>query len=131
MPAWKDKFSEQEIWQVAASLRGLGAGWANPQGGGRGPGPGMGSSALIHEAMLEEAVERCLISETDAAVFNTVHDALDQEMVGRRGRGLGLGMEAIQEELLAELVDSGTLTAEQVQTFQRVHDLLEEAGLME
>jgi len=131
MPAWKDTLSEQEIWQVAAYLRGLGAGWVNPRNEGRGPGAGIGSSALIHEAMLEEAVERGLISEADAAVFNTVHDALDQELVGRRGRGLGLGMEAIQDELLAELVDSGTLTEEQVQTFRRVHELLEEAGLME
>jgi mono/diheme cytochrome c family protein len=131
MPAWKDSFSEQEIWQVAAYLRGLGAGWVNPRGGGRGPGPGMGNSARIHEAMLEEAIERGLINEADAAVFNTVHDALDQELSGQRGRGLGLGMEAVQGELLAELVDNGTLTAEQVQTFQRVHDLLEEAGLME
>jgi hypothetical protein len=89
-----------------------------------------GNSALMHEQMLSEAIERGLISEQEAEIFNQVHDALEEGMMGRGGRGMGLGMEAIQDELLAELVEAGTLTQEQADTFLRVHDALVEAGLM-
>lgn len=132
MPAWKAILSEQETWQVVSYLRGLNQEWINQDGSvGRGPGRDMmGSSAWIHEEMLEEAVKRELISEGEAEIFNQVHDALDEGMFGRRSRGFGLGMEAVQDELLAELVEAGTLTQAQVDTFLRVHELLEESGLM-
>ena len=128
MPAWKAVFSEEETWQIIGYLRALGRGWVNPQASGRGPGAQLANTARIHEQMLEEAIERGLITEEEADTFNTVHHALDEGMLGRRGRGYGQGMEEIQGELLEELVAEGVLTEEQVQVFLHVHQVLEDAG---
>jgi hypothetical protein len=80
--------------------------------------------------MLAKGVERGVISQAEAELFDEVHAAMDERAaVGETPRSGG--MDQMRDVLLAELVEQGTITQEQSDVFNEVHERLVEAGLME
>jgi mono/diheme cytochrome c family protein len=120
MPAWKDILNEQAHWEVISYLRVLSRGELEP---------GSWGEDAQREERLADAVDRGVITEVEAQVFDSVHGSLDVYAAEQSGGFTGR-MEDVQAQLLAELVASGVLTQEQVDKFNDIHDRLLEAGLM-
>ena len=82
--------------------------------------------------MLAAAVEQGVITSEEAAIFEQAHALVDARMIERQGSGTGgTMMDEMLEEVLDELVTSGTLTRDQADIFLSVHTRLGEAGLMQ
>jgi mono/diheme cytochrome c family protein len=125
MPGWKEVLTEEEIWNVINYIQSLGGEMAG--------GPGMGrqdadAQAAMHAEMLIKAIEQEIITQAEADTFELVHAALDTYLEANPPEGVGA--EDHQATALAALVEAGTLTQEQVDTFNSVHDRLVESGLM-
>jgi hypothetical protein len=130
MPAWKDSLDEQARWDLVNYMRALGRGQVQPRSaaGGQAYDPAIEQAARAE--MLAAAVEQGIITQAEADLFDTVHDAVDERAV--RGEGPRTsGMDQMRLGLLAGLVDLGIITQEQADTFEDVHQRLIDAGLME
>jgi len=126
MPSWKAALDEEARWDLVNYLRVMGGG--QPQ-----PGPfDAQAEAEKRAAMLATALEDGLISEEEAELFDAVHTEMDALLADRpMGMGPGRMMGAGQDDALAELVDQGAFTEEQIQAFNDIHDRLLMAGLMQ
>lgn len=118
MPAWKGVLSEEQIWDVIAYVRALGAGNAAQVDEMR---------AAQQEAMLTAALEDSAINEEQADTFRTVHTALEDYMGANSMQG---DMTQRENAALTALVENGTVTQEQVDDFQVVHAILATGGYM-
>jgi len=119
MPAWKGILEEAEIWDVIHYMRAL----------------GRGQSEMMHEyqaerqdEMLQQATDQELIDEQEAQTFRTVHDSLENYMSDNPD--LAGSMDERESAALQALIEEGSITSEQVNTFIEIHDLLSDAGLM-
>ncbi|MBT3187862.1 MAG: cytochrome c [Anaerolineae bacterium] len=131
MAAYKAILSEEEIWDVINYIRALGSGDVMP------PENGVGGAAYDpaaeranHESMLAEALSQDLIDTDQSNNFMLVHDALDAYILENDISPGSEGIGGQQDEIFAALVEAGTLTQEQVDSFNEVHELLLDEGLM-
>ncbi len=131
MPAFKEKLTEEEIWDAINYVRALGAGTAMPAEN------GMGGAAynpeyerVHHEEMLATAMDEEMIDQAQADNFMLVHEALSAYMVENDVRPGAQSVDEMQPEIFAALVEAGTLTQEQVDGFDAIHQLLLDEGLM-
>jgi mono/diheme cytochrome c family protein len=119
MPAWKDILEDEQIWDLVNYVRILGR---------------EGSAAVDafqdeqQEKMLSEALELGLIDREQAESFDLVHAALEDYLV--LNSDTAGSMDERESAALEALIKNGSLTAEQVNTFAKVHDLLSAEGLM-
>ncbi len=127
MPAWESAFDETARWDVINYIRALsgGNGMMNGMMGNR----GNSLQTEDHSEMLDTAVADGLIIQSEADTFAEVHSLMDELMVA--GPPMGGGMGQNQSAMLADLLDAGKITQEQVDAFNDVHDRLIEAGLMQ
>lgn len=130
MPAWGDAFSEQDRWDLINYVRALGSGTA-PQMGNR-----MGGSAYDPNAeatrqadMLAQAIADNVLTAAEADLFAKVHAELEASMTS--GMQMQGNMGQMQTVLLAQLVDLGTISQEEAEQFNDIHDRLLAAGLMQ
>ncbi|MDT8307598.1 MAG: cytochrome c [Anaerolineae bacterium] len=130
MPAWKGVLDEQQRWDVINYVRALGAGTVMPRSmmGGAMFDPAAEQEQLA--TMLETAVVQEIVTQAEADTFMEVHAAIDGLMASGVSRAAG-SMDAMQQAMLNQLVNSETITAGQAATFNDVHDRLIEAGLMQ
>ncbi len=131
MPTFKEKLTEEEIWDAINYVRALGAGTAMPSGS------GMGGEMydpeferMQHEAMVTDAMDAGLIDQAQADNFLLVHEALSAYMVENDIRPGAQSVDQMQPEIFAALVEARTLTQAQVDGFNAVHQLLLDEGLM-
>lgn len=123
MPGWSS-LDEDERWDIINYVRVLGSG---------------GMSAEFNQMetemqaqMLAGAIEQGVITQDEADIFSQMHTLLDQQKGPGKGPGMdqnGTGnMADMQDKLLSELLDSGTITQAQADEFIVVRDKLFEAG---
>ena len=131
MPTFKEKLTDEEIWDTINYVRALGAGTAMPAEN------GMGGAAydpeferVHHEEMLAAAMDEDLIDQAQADNFMFVHEALSDYMVENDIRPGAQSVDEMQPAIFAALVEAGTLTQEQVDGFDAIHQLLLDEGLM-
>jgi mono/diheme cytochrome c family protein len=124
MPSWKAALDEEARWDVINYIRVMSGG--QPQ---TGPFDAQ-AEAEKRAAMLATALDDGLIDEEEAELFDAVHTEMDARLADRP-MGPGRMMGAGQDDVLAELVDQGTFTQEQIQAFNDIHDRLLMAGLMQ
>ena len=131
MPPWKDILDEQARWDLINYVRALGTGTVQPR-------MGMGGSAYdptlqaAHQAeMLAEAVNQGIITEAEADIFATVHDAMEQYRIAHPELA-NSGDNATDREaaILSALVAEGIVTQAQADAFPNIHDRLGNANLM-
>ncbi|HSG43810.1 MAG TPA: hypothetical protein VLA72_11695, partial [Anaerolineales bacterium] len=112
-------------------VRALGAGTVQP-------GMGMGGSAYdptvqaVHQAeMLAQAVDQGIITEAEADIFTTVHDAIEQYRIAHP-KLVNIGEDATEREaaILSALVAEGIVTQAQADAFPDIHDRLGNVDLM-
>lgn len=132
MPAWKDILDEQARWDLIHYMRALGAGKAAPasQMGGALYDP---AAQAAHQAeMLANAVEQGVITQAEAEMFKTVHDATEAYRAAHpEMASSGLSTDENQAAMLAALVKAQTITQEQADAFKDIHDRIGAAGLMQ
>lgn len=130
MPAWK-VLDEQSRWDMVNYMRALGGGIVKP-------GQGMGGAAFdptvqaAHQAeMLAEAVKQGVLTQAEADLFATVHDAMEQYRTAHP-EVVDSGTNATEREaaMLSALVAENAITQEQADAFPDIHDRLGNAGLM-
>ena len=131
MPVFKEKLSEEEIWDVINYVRALGAGKAMPVDS------GMGGEMydpeferVQHESMLADAMDEGFIDQAQADNFMFVHEVMDGYIKENDLRAGAQSVDEMQPEIFAALVEAGTLTQEQADSFSEVHQLLLDEGLM-
>ena len=131
MIAWKAILNEDSRWDAINYVQALGKGTVMPSGqiGGASFDPQV--EAAKQAEMLTQAVEQGVITDTEAAVFATVHKQVDDRMIQMRNEGAVGSMDELTASILAELVASANLTQEHADTFQSVHNRLGAAGLMQ
>ena len=130
MPAWEGAIDDEARWDLVNYLRALGSGSVMPGGMMGGARFDPAAEAAQHAEMLATAVSQSLITETEAETFDLVHAAMDEWMAGNPP-GMRGGMSQMQERILNELVETSQITQAQADSFNKVHDLLLEAGLMQ
>lgn len=130
MPAWENALDEEQRWDLINYVRALGAGTVTPRGmmGGAMFDPAAEQAQLV--AMMETAVEQNVITRAEADTFMEVHAAVDALMATGVSRAAG-NMDAMQQAMLTQLVNDGTISSDQAATFTDVHDRLVAAGLMQ
>lgn len=130
MPPWKI-LDEQSRWDTINYVRALGAGTVRP-------GMGMGGSAYdptaqaAHQAeLLAQAVTQDVITQAEADIFATVHDAMEQYRI-EHPELVNSGDNATEREaaILSALVMEGIVTQAQADAFPDIHDRLGNANLM-
>ena len=135
MPAWKAVLSEEERWDVINYVRSLGSGMHAGMGGGgqvmAGPGMNAGMEAMMRAEMLAAALESSAITAEEAELFDAVHDQIDQLRAADPTRQFAGTMRDLQDQLLEELVTDGTVSEDDAASFYRIHDILEQSGLMQ
>ena len=126
MPAWKAVLDEEERWDVLNYVQALGQGTVQPhsQMGGMMFDPEVEQQK--RQEMVDEAMGLGLIDQDQADTFVLVHQALDDLMAETGLRMQGNNLPA----LLAVLIERETTPQAEAESFQRVHDLLQENGLM-
>jgi len=131
MPTFKEKLTEEEIWDAINYVRALGAGTAMPAEN------GMGGAAydpdyerIHHEEMLAAAMDKDLIDQAQADNFMLVHEKMSDYIVENDLRAGAQSVDEMQPEIFTALVEADTLTQEQVDGFTAVHQLLLDEGLM-
>ena len=137
MVVFKELLTPEERWDVINYVRSIGGG--EMMGGGMMGNGGMMGGGIQNQAsagddnhaeMLATAMDRDLISQAEADIFEVVHAALTDHILESGERAMG-NVGEFQQAMLAELVEQGTITQSQADTFTRVHDLLSQEGLME
>jgi mono/diheme cytochrome c family protein len=132
MLPFRDILDEEERWEVINYVRALGSGQVLP-GQRIGGAPFDPEQELTQrKEMLILAVDQNLISQAEADIFDKIHTAMDEYLVGEGVSGMDTGPRAdALPQILAAMTDSSLLTQEQAEVFIDVHDRLIEAGLME
>ncbi|MBT3337625.1 MAG: cytochrome c [Anaerolineae bacterium] len=132
MLSFKEKLEEKEIWDAINYIRALGSGDAMPAEN------GMGGAAydpeyerIHHEEMLAAAMDEDLIDQAQADNFMLVHETMGDYIVENDLRAGAQSVDEMQPEIFAALVEAGTLTQDQVDGFNTVHQLLLDEGLMQ
>lgn len=118
MPPWKGILTEEQIWNVLAYVREMGAGNATQINEMR---------AAQQEAMLTKALNEGAITEEQANVFRAVHTALEDYMGTNSMQG---NMGERETAALTAIVEGGEVTQEMVDQFQVVHAILAGGGYM-
>jgi mono/diheme cytochrome c family protein len=130
MPPWKF-LDEQARWDMINYMRALGAGTVQP-------GRGMGgvpfdptAQAARQSEILAEAVKQGVVTQAEADLFITVHDAMEQYRI-EHPELVNSGDNATEREavILSALVAENIVTQEQADAFPDIHDRLGNAGLM-
>lgn len=130
MPPWK-VLDEQARWDLVNYMRALGAGTVKPAGGMGGAPFDPAVQAAQQAEMLAQAVEQGVITQAEAGVFQTVHDAVEgyraehPEVINSGGTA-----NERQAAILAALVEAQVITQEQADSFGDIHDRLGASGLM-
>ncbi len=130
MIPWGGILTEDQRWDVLNYVQALGNGQTMPAHNAGGAAFDEEEMTQQKEEMLATAVAETIITEEQAAVFASAHKIVDAAMMDKRGNGGGGGMGDMMTDTLSELVTAGDLTQSDADTFLLVHDLLEEAGLM-
>ncbi|MBT3314333.1 MAG: cytochrome c [Anaerolineae bacterium] len=132
MPAFKEKLEEEEIWDAINYVRALGSGEVMPAES------GMGGEIYDpeferahHQSMIDDALAGKYITQEQADNFMLVHEALNDYMVENDIRAGAKSVDEMQPEIFAALVEIGTLTQGEVDSFNEVHQLLLDEGLMQ
>ncbi|MCP4139734.1 MAG: cytochrome c [Chloroflexi bacterium] len=121
MPAFKDKLEENEIWDAINYVRALGRDESyDPE-----------FERAHHQSMVDNAIEEEFIDKEQADNFMLVHEALNTYMAENDIRAGAKSVDEMQPEIFAALVEIGTLTQEEVDSFNDVHQLLLDEGLMQ
>lgn len=132
MPAWKAILDEQTRWDLINYMRALGAGEVQPASQMGGALFDAELQAAHQAAMLAQAVDQGVITQEEADVFKSVHDAIEQYRTEHPEiSNSTLGATERQAAMLAELVTAQTITQAQADAFIDVHDRLGAAGLMQ
>ena len=124
MPVWKNTLSQEQIWDVVNYIRTLASSMAQ-----HGMGQQNQEQAAMHAQMLADAIAQGIITQAEADTFTLVHDAMESYLMENSVQA-STGDEK-QAIALAALVEAGTLTQEQVATFNSVHQRLLDSGLMQ
>ncbi len=131
MPTFKEKLTEEEIWDAINYVRALGAGTAMSANSGMGGAmydPELENAQ--HEAMVNDAMDKGLIDQAQADNFLFVHEALNDYVMENDLRAGAQSIDDMQPEIFAALVEAGTLTQAQVDSFNDVHQLMLDEGVM-
>ena len=130
MPPWKF-LDEQSRWDLINYMRALGAGTVQP-------GRGMGgvpydptAQAKRQAEILAEAVKQGVLTQAEADLFATVHEAMEAYRLAHPEL-VNSGGNATEREsaILSALEADGVITQEQAEAFLKIHDRLGNAGLM-
>ena len=130
MPPWKF-LDEQSRWDVVNYIRALGAGTVQP-GAGMGGVPFNPTAQAKQQAeILAEAVKQDVVTQAEADLFITVHDAMEAYRIAHPEL-VNSGDNATEREaaILSALVAENFVTQEQADAFPDIHDRLGNAGLM-
>jgi mono/diheme cytochrome c family protein len=128
MPVWKAALSDAERWDVIHYMRDL----ANASAA-----EGTGSNAQaamdrMHDAMLEAAQTRGLITSEEAALFRRVHPFVDRFNADEATMMAATVAEkkARQRDFAALAIGEGLISQADADAFTRIHDILIDAGIM-
>jgi hypothetical protein len=130
MPAWKDSLDEQARWDLVNYLRALGTGQVRHRAAAGGAPYDPDWEQARHAEMLSAGVAQAVITQAEADLFEHVHAVMDELAVSSDSSRTG-GMDRMRDVLLAELVNVETITQDQADAFDDIHDRLVEAGLMD
>ena len=130
MPAWKDALDEQARWDLINYVRALGRGQVVPRPAAGGAAFDPAAEQAARAGMLAMGLELGVINQAEADLFAEVHNAMDAQTAADASPRVG-GMDQIRLALLDELVAQGTITQEQADAFNDIHERLVEAGVME
>jgi mono/diheme cytochrome c family protein len=130
MPAWKDSLGEEARWDLVNYMRALGRGQVQPRHSAGGAALDPAEEAAKHAEMVDQGVAQGLISPAEGELFLEVHGAMDDLAADADSPRVG-PMNQRRAALLAQLVDTGTITQEHADAFEDIHLRLEEAGLMQ
>jgi mono/diheme cytochrome c family protein len=130
MPAWA-VFDEQSRWDLVNYMRALGDGTVQPVSGMGGAAYDPEIQAAQQAEILAKAVEQDVITEEEADIFTTVHDAVEQYRL-THPEVVQSGGNATEREatILAALVEEEVITQSQADAFIDIHDRLGNSGLM-
>jgi mono/diheme cytochrome c family protein len=130
MPPWK-VLSEQARWDMINYIRALGTGTVQPSAGMGGTAFNPTLQAAQQAEILAEAVNQGVVTQTQADLFATVHDAMQKYRI-EHPELVNSGDNASEREaaILAALVAEDVITQEQADAFPDIHDRLGNAGLM-
>jgi mono/diheme cytochrome c family protein len=130
MPAWKGSLDEQARWDVINYVRALGQGQVAPRQSAGGAAFDPAAEQAARAEMLATGVELGVITQAEADLFTEVHNAMDDWVAADASPRVG-GMDQMRLALLDEMVAQGTITGEQADAFNDIHERLVEAGVME
>lgn len=130
MPPW-NFLDEQARWDMVNYIRALGAGTVKPDQGMGGVAYDPTAQAAHQAEILAEAVEQGVVTQAEADLFATVHDAMEQYRIAHPEL-VNSGENATEREaaILSALEAEGIVTKEQAEAFPIIHDRLGNAGLM-
>ena len=135
MPAWKDAFDDETIWDLINYIQALGEGSTMGMGQGMGQGMGMGpganpeAQAIQQAALLDAAIDQELITQEQADAFEAIHPIVDAKPSPRL-RGTVAQETMLLETALAGLGTDVGRSQEQTDTFKTVRDAMAEANLL-
>jgi mono/diheme cytochrome c family protein len=130
MPAWKDALDEQARWDLINYVRALGRGQVAPRLAAGGAAFDPAAEQAARAEMRARGMELGVITQAEADLFAEVHSAMDAQTAADASPRVG-GMDQMRLALLDELVAQGTITQEQADAFNDIHERLVEAGVME
>ncbi|HKJ40037.1 MAG TPA: cytochrome c [Anaerolineales bacterium] len=130
MPPWK-VLPEQARWDMVNYIRALGAGTVKPDSVMGGVPFDPTAQAAKQTELLAKAVEQKVVTQAEADLFITVHDAMEQYRIDHPEL-TNSGDNATDREaaILSALVAENVVTQEQADAFPDIHDRLGNAGLM-
>lgn len=130
MPPWK-VLDEQARWDLVNYMRALGAGTVKPASGMGGAPFDPAVQATQQAEMLAQAVEQGVITQTEADIFRTVQDAVEQYRAEHL-EVINSGGNATEREaaILSAVVEAQVVTQTQADSFGDIHDRLGKSGLM-
>lgn len=130
MIAWKGVLDEDARWDVINYVQALGSGAVTPGENMGGAGFDPEAELAQRAAMVADAVEQNVITQTEADTFTLVHAEIDEHMAEMGDHNMG-SMDDMLNTMLAALVSEGKITQSQADSFVEVHDRLDAAGLMQ
>lgn len=131
MPSWSSALDEQTRWDLINYVRALGAGKVQPRKGMGGAAFDPASELANRNAMLAKGIEQKLITQEDADLFTTVHNAMDGYITEHPTESGPGNMQKRQEVVLSALVEAKTITQAQANEFTAIHQKLIDAGVMQ
>jgi len=131
MPPWKI-LDEQSRWDLVNYMRALGTGAVHPASGAGGSIFDPTAQAAQQAELLAQAVAQGVISEDEADIFRTVHDAVEAYRT-KHPEVVNSGRNATEREarILVALVKAQDITQEEADEFKDIHDRLGVSGLMQ